>query len=114
PGRRVVHVTDATPDSREPVRCVISVRVSSSMFGVAAMRSMRYFDMLAARPGPRTSIQTFEACADRYTAAWPAELPPPTSATSSPAQILASTGEAQYQTPRPSSAIRLLHSAGRR
>src|SRR5580765_1532240 len=114
PESRFVQVTVSTPDWREPVRPVISVRVSSSPFGVPAMRSIRYFDMLAASPAPRTSIQTFEACADKYTAACPAELPPPTRTTSSPAHIFASTGDAQYQTPRPSSAIRLLHSAGRR
>ena len=58
--------------------------------------------MVAARPEPRTSTFTLAACCDRNTAAWPAELPPPTSATSVPAHILASSAEAQYQTPRPS------------
>ena len=58
--------------------------------------------MLAASPGPRTIMCTFSTCADRNTAACPAELPPPTSTTSQPAHILASRPEAQYQTPRPS------------
>src|SRR3978361_710624 len=33
--------------------------------------------MLAANPGPRIIMCTFEACADRNTAACPAELPAP-------------------------------------
>src|SRR5262249_28500104 len=106
-------VTVSMPASREPVRPTSSVRVSSAMFGVAAMRSIRYFDMLAASPGPRTSIQTFFADVDRNTAACPAELPPPTSTTSWSAHMRASIGEAQYQTPRPSIALRLAQS-GRR
>ena len=36
-------------------------------------------------PGPRTSMWTLAACCARNTAAWPAELPPPTSTTSSAA-----------------------------
>ena len=43
---------------------------------------------VAARPGPRTSMWTLAACCDRNTAAWPAELPPPTSATSCCAHML--------------------------
>ncbi len=65
--------------------------------------------MVAARPSPRTSIVTFAACADRNTAAWPAELPPPTSTTSCCAQIFASIAEAQYQTPRPSNSRQPRH-----
>ena len=51
--------------------------------------------MLAPRSGPRTIIQTFAALLARYTTAWPAELPAPTSATSCPAHSFASSGEAQ-------------------
>ena len=40
--------------------------------------------MVAARPPPRTSMCTWRAVRDRNTAAWPAELPPPTTTTSSP------------------------------
>jgi hypothetical protein len=36
---------------------------------------------------------------ERKTAAWPAELPPPTSAISSRRHIRASMGDAQYQMP---------------
>ena len=63
--------------------------------------------MLAPSPPPRMIICTLRAWPDRNTAAWPAELPPPTSTTSWPAHSLASIGEAQYQTPRPSKASRL-------
>jgi hypothetical protein len=76
------------------------------MLAAAPIRSIRYDDMLAASPSARTSIQTLAAWADRKTAAWPAELPPPTSTTSCPAHIRASMGEAQYQTPCPSIARR--------
>src|SRR5437762_2669895 len=62
--------------------------------------------MLAARPWPRTRMWTFDACCARNTAACPAELPPPTSATSAFAHIFASSADAQYQTPRPSNSFR--------
>ena len=51
--------------------------------------------MLVARLGPRTTSQTFATWLARYTTAWPAELPAPTSATSCPLQSFASSGEAQ-------------------
>jgi hypothetical protein len=44
-------------------------------------------------------IVTLAAWADRKTAAWPAELPPPTRKTSSPLHSRASIGDAQYHTP---------------
>ncbi len=50
---------------------------------------------MVAWSGRRASIQTLAALVARNTAAWPAELPPPTSATSWPAQSAPSTGEAQ-------------------
>ena len=63
--------------------------------------------MLVSSPWSRTRMDTFAAKPDRNTAACPAELPPPTSATCSPRQSRASMGEAQYHTPRPSNASRL-------
>ena len=56
-----------------------------------------------ARPWPgdaehaaaRILSQTLATWLDRYTAAWPAELPPPTNATSCPAHSLPSSGDAQ-------------------
>ncbi len=83
-------------------------RAKLDVLSGVTIRSMRYFDMLAASPAPRTSIQTLEALPDRNTAAWPAELPPPTSTISLSAQRFASMGEAQYQTPLPSRAARIL------
>src|SRR5438067_868229 len=50
--------------------------------------------MLAPSPPPRMIIWTLRAWPDRNTAAWPAELPPPTSTTSWPTHSLASIGEA--------------------
>ena len=46
--------------------------------------------MLASSRGPRTSSQSLATWPARKTAAWPAELPPPTSASSWPAQSLPS------------------------
>ena len=51
--------------------------------------------MLASRLAPRASSHTLATALARYTAACPAELPAPTSATSCPAQSFASRGEAQ-------------------
>src|SRR5262249_20276085 len=113
PESRLRQVTDSRPVWGEPVSPAICVFVRSWMLSVAAMRSIKYFDMLAARLGPRTSIHTFDACAERNTAACPAEVPPPTTTTSSPAHIFASIGDAQYHTPCPSIAARFAHS-GRR
>src|SRR5215472_7993787 len=50
--------------------------------------------MFASRPGPRTISRTLATRLDRYTAAWPAELPPPISATSCPAHSRPSSGDA--------------------
>ena len=80
-----------------PYSATISVWVNTSIFSVASMRSMRYCDMLSLRLGPRTSIQIFAAKLRRKTAAWPAELPPPTRTISSFRHRRASMGEAQYQ-----------------
>ncbi len=46
--------------------------------------------MHSARSSSRTTIVTAEACAPRKIAACPAELPPPTIVTGSPAQTWAS------------------------
>src|SRR6266446_2064526 len=62
--------------------------------------------MLSARLSLRTSMVTLAANPERKTAAWPAEFPPPTSATCSCRHVRASIGEAQYQTPRPSNSCR--------
>src|SRR6188508_2962947 len=105
PESRERQVTDSRPESCEPVMSTISVPVSNSIFGIDEMRSMRYFDMLAASPEPRTSIQTFVADPDRNTAPCPAEFPPPTTTTSAPMHALASIGDAQYHTPRPSMSL---------
>ena len=48
--------------------------------------------MLSARPDRRTIMITWPAMPERNTAAWPAELPPPTMMTSSPRHSRASTG----------------------
>src|SRR5258705_3190877 len=89
-----------------PYKATISVWVNTSILSVASIRSMRYCDMLSARLGPRTSIQILAAKLRRKTAAWPAELPPPTRTISSFRHRRASMGEAQYQTPRPSKSRR--------
>ena len=60
--------TFSTPPSGGPSSAMISVWVMSSMFGVAAIRSMRYRDMLSASPRPRTIMRTLAACPDRKTA----------------------------------------------
>ena len=51
---------------------------------VASSWEIRYSDMLAASEGPRTSSVTCRAYFARCSAAWPAELPPPTTNTCSP------------------------------
>jgi hypothetical protein len=63
-------------------------------FGIRSSWSMRYRDMFSLRSCSRTMRVTWAACRDRKTAAWPAELPPPTTATGSPAQSSASACEA--------------------
>src|SRR5947209_2906014 len=55
--------------------------------------------MLASRLAPRTRSQSLVTWLARYTTAWPAELPAPTSATSCAAQSFPSSGEAQLETP---------------
>ena len=54
------HRTRSSCPSRDPDSATSSVRVSTSMFSVASIRSTRYWDMFSARLGPRTSIQIFE------------------------------------------------------
>ena len=50
--------------------------------------------MCSPRSSSRTMSVTWVACADRKTAACPAELPPPTMATGSPAHSSASACDA--------------------
>ena len=45
---------------------------------------MRYRDIVSSSPGRRTTIVTELANRARCSAAWPAELPPPTTTTSYP------------------------------
>ena len=88
--------------SRHPTRsrCPLPSSVSTSVKGLklicsqASIREIKYRDMLSARPGPRTSKWTCLATPDRNMAAWPAEFPPPTTATSSPLHSWASTAVA--------------------
>ena len=54
----------------------------TSTFSSASICSTRYALMPARRPSPRTSRWTRGAKRDRWTAAWPAELPPPMTPTS--------------------------------
>ena len=70
--------------------------------------------MLAARLGPRTSMNTLAACCDRNTAAWPGRV-----AAADQHDLVAArtswlrSAEAQYHTPRPSNSARR-GTAGRR
>ena len=57
--------------------------------GCDSMRSTRYVDIVASS-GRRTTTQTGEPASARNIAAWPAELPPPTTTTGEPAQACAS------------------------
>jgi len=70
----------------EGASAVSSVHVRSSMRGFSSIRRIRYRDIVAASPRERMSTYTFRAVCARKTAAWPAELPPPTTITSSPRQ----------------------------
>ena len=100
----VMLLRQATRSSRplgEPTSFTTSVSKRSSMLGIALMRSMRYRDIDWERLLPRIGMKIFLAKPERKIAAWPAELPPPTSAISSLRHILASIGDAQYQIPRP-------------
>jgi hypothetical protein len=64
------------------------------MLGVALIWSIRYCDIRAAREPARTTIVTCWAYRARLTAAWPAELAPPTMKTCSPAKALFSDAAA--------------------
>ena len=61
-----------------PWPAVTSALWRTSMFGVAPMRSTRYCDIFASSESPRTSMITRRAYCEKYMAAWPAELPAPT------------------------------------
>ena len=62
----------------------------TSMFGVSPIWSIRYCDMPLVSESPRTSMTTRRAYLEKYMAAWPAELAPPTMKTSSSRQDIAS------------------------
>ena len=65
------------------------------MLGVASIWSTRYDDIDVRSEAPRTSIVTDCDCAcAKCSAACPAELAPPTTYTSSPAQLIASVSAA--------------------
>jgi hypothetical protein len=64
------------------------------MFGFSSISWIRYCDMLAASPFPRTRIVTRLACLLRCTAACPAEFPPPTTNTWPPLKRSASETDA--------------------
>ena len=72
-----------TPSSSPsaPSSSVISQPMTTSILGCASIRSMRYCDMVSLS-GRRAMSVTRLARLARKTVAWPAELPPPTSATS--------------------------------
>ena len=71
-------------DERDLVECVIavnavtSVRGSTSTFGAAWMRSIRYFDSVCVSESSRTTMEIRFAEETKCIAACPAELPPPT------------------------------------
>src|SRR5271169_5185876 len=67
-----------------PSRSVISTSYRSCTLAAPRIRSDRYWDSEAASALSRTSIVTLLACLARCITAWPAELPPPTTQSSSP------------------------------
>ena len=69
---------------------MISVAGRTAMLVVLLISVTRYSDMLAARSRPRTTIVTDAAYLARWIAAWPAELPAPTTNTSWPTVARAS------------------------
>src|SRR5215472_626304 len=77
-----------------PERRFTSVWSRTSMMGISSIRDTRYAYMSLCKLSPRTTRYTLRACPERYTAAWPAELPPPTTTTSALSQALASFGVA--------------------
>src|ERR1700761_3257857 len=80
--------------TRSPSSSRISVPSMTSTFAIRWTRSMRYRDMFSDRSASRTTMVTREACRERKTAAWPAELPPPTITTASPRHMSASAWDA--------------------
>ncbi len=61
-----------------PSAATTVVQVRTRMFCVARTWSIRYCDIDASRPLPRTRIVTERATRAKNTAAWPAEFAPPT------------------------------------
>ena len=66
------------------------VQAISVILGLVSILEIKYRDMVLARQGPLTARQTCLALSARKTAACPAEFPPPTTATSSSRQTVAS------------------------
>ena len=64
-----------------PVSAVTWVRGETMMRGFCSIRSIRYRDIEASSESPRMSMCTFAQLRLRKSAACPAELPPPTTAT---------------------------------
>ena len=76
------------PDA-EPLEAAVATAVDDSGTahgdrGLYSISPIRYCDMVSARSGRRTMIVTDRANLERWMAACPAELPPPTTTTSWP------------------------------
>ena len=86
--------TTASSLPSSPSSRAISAPTITSTLARLSIRSTRYWDMVLAsgRLATRVTLLTRSA---RYTTAWPAELPPPISATSWPWHNSDSSGEAQ-------------------
>ena len=65
-----------------PPPSTTSEQGSTVIRGLYAISPMRYDDMVASSPSRRTRMVTDCANFARWMAAWPAELPPPTTTTS--------------------------------
>ena len=93
--RRMRRSVTASSDWR-PWTATTSVPVRISIRGERVTRSTRYRDMVADSAPDRTTIRTLRACRARWVAAWPAELPPPTTMTSSSWKRSGSAGIAAW------------------
>src|SRR4030081_3007501 len=88
PGLRQPSTDCRSPDPPPPAT---SVPWRTSTFRVLLISRIRYSDMLVASDSERTSIVTRSAYFARSRAAWPAELPPPTTNACFPLTTCAST-----------------------
>ena len=57
---------------------MIRVRVRTEIVGTSRISSMRYVDIASSSDSPRTTRVTDAAFCEKYMAAWPALLAPPT------------------------------------